>query len=31
MVRRITYLLTCLAALALAVGAGWKPAWGLMD
>ena len=28
MVRRIMYLLTSLAALALAVGAGWKPSLG---
>jgi hypothetical protein len=29
MVRKIMYALTTLAALAMAVGAGWKPAWGL--
>jgi hypothetical protein len=28
MVRRIMYLLTSLAALAMAVGAGWKPSMG---
>jgi hypothetical protein len=29
MVRKIMYALTTLAALAMAGGAGWKPAWGL--
>jgi hypothetical protein len=27
MVRKVFYALTVLAALALAVGAGWKPEW----
>lgn len=27
MVRKIMYTLMTLAALAMAVGAGWKPAW----
>ncbi len=29
MTRRICYTVMALAALAMAVGAGWKPAWGL--